>query len=355
VASIRQTLRFGLVALAASALVVPLALAAPGPAIAAELIEKPDSEAALLSALKSRISSLDGRYAVSVRELDGAQRSVDINGTTLEEPASVMKLFAAYAILKRVDSGKITLSQRTRSGKSVAVCLKVMIHISDNLCHWDLVAMLGGNTKLNAELYADGYVDTGYVGTMVSGQVLSAKRTSTSDVALLLSRLEAGTLLEPATNERLLTLTETQVWRSRVTSGVPRGIEVANKPGNVWLSSGMVHSDAAIVRAPSGTYVIVVMASHNSTAEGLRVVSRIVYEHFNGTFGTAASYSAENLRTKSRTAAYRYVGSSYVRTLPAGARVSASYSNRDWYRIIYQDGYYWVHDSKLENVYNYMN
>jgi beta-lactamase class A len=318
------------------------------------LIGKPQSEAQLLATLKARIAKLGGRYAVSVRELGGAERRIDIIGSTLKEPASVMKLYAAYAILKRVDSGKISLATRTRSGVTVSACLRAMIHISDNLCHWDLVAMLGNVNKLNAEFYADGYVNTGYAGTLVGGRKIAIKRTTTSDVALLMSRLEAGTLLSPASTKHLLGLLETQVWRSRVPSSIPPRIEVANKPGQLWVSSGMVHGDAAIIRAPKGTYVIAILGSNNATAAEVRTISRLVYEHLDGRFGTAVSYSANNLATKARTSVYRYVGSGYVRTLPAGARVSVAYSNRDWYRIAYQGRYYWVHSSKLKNVYSYV-
>ncbi|MGV8970501.1 MAG: serine hydrolase [Microbacteriaceae bacterium] len=349
--------RFALVALATSSIIAPLALghsagfaaASPGATHATT------SDPQLTRTLQSTIVTLDGTYSVSVRELTGARRSVDIDGTRLTEPASVMKLFAAYAILKRVDSGDLSLTQRTRSGTSVANCLRVIIHISDNLCHWDLVAMLGSATQLNAELYADGYVNTGYVGSLVGGRELEAKRTSSTDVALLMSRLENGTLLSQASNRRLVSLLEEQLWRSRVPAGVPPGVEVANKPGYLWVASGTVHTDAAIVRAPSGTYIIVVMGSNNATAANISTLSRIVYEHFNGAFSTAASYSANNLVTRSRTVAYNFVGSSYALTLPAGTPVEAMYANREWYRVVYEGESVWIHSSHLANVYDYMD
>lgn len=323
-------------------------------ACTAELIDKPNSEAKLVASLTSRIATLDGRYSVSVRELGGAERSIDISSTTLKEPASVMKLYAAYAILKRVDAGKISLSAKTRSGVTVAVCLRTMIHISDNLCHWDLVAMLGNINKLNAELYADGYTNTGYAGSLPGGRKIGLKRTTSSDVALLMSRLERGTLLSPASNARLLALTETQLWRSRIPGGIPRGVAVANKPGELWVASGMVQTDGAIVRSPHGTYVISVLGNLGATTAGIRGISRIVYQHFNGRFETTAVFSANNLVTTTRTSLYRYVGSSFVKSVPAGTRVAAVYSNRNWYRVIYQGRYYWVSYSKLKNVYNYM-
>jgi beta-lactamase class A len=354
---VRGLFRGGLVASVTSALIVPLVLG-PSPGVAAAspgATRISASNTQLTRALQAHIATLDGTYSMSVRELSGAQHTVDIADTTLTEPASIMKLFAAYTILKRVDAGVISLTQRTRSGTSVATCLRVIIHISDNLCHWDLVAMLGSVTRLNAELHADGYVNTGYVGSLDGDRKPGAKHTSSSDVALLMSRLENGSLLSAASNEHLVSLLEEQIWRSRVPAGIPSGVEVANKPGYLWTPSGTVHTDAAIVRAPSGTYVIVVLGSENATAAGISTLSRIVYEHFNGTFATAASYSANNLVTSTRVAAYNNVGSSFALTLPAGTPVEAYYANRDWYRIVYQGRNVWIHSSKLTNAYDYMN
>jgi len=102
-----------------------------GPRVAAgepcstEAHDRATSNAELSTALAHRMASLPGRYSVSVRELSDLRTSVSINGSDMQEPASVMKLFVAYAVLDRIDEGRLSFATATRSGVSVQECLRV--------------------------------------------------------------------------------------------------------------------------------------------------------------------------------------------------------------------------------------
>ncbi len=311
------------------------------------------SAAVLTAALQARISTLPGTYSVSVRELEGLQTAVSIRGGVAQEPVSVIKVFVAYAVLDRIDRGLVSFASPTRSGVSVGECLRVMIHVSDNYCHHDLVALVGVS-NLTTQLRAEGYRGTSYTGASSGSVPYASKLTSTDDLALLLSRLERGELLSPAMTAHFMTLLETQLWRSKIPSGVAAGVPVANKTGSAWTSAGWYHSDAGIVSAPAGPYVVAVLGSGGASVTGVREISRIVYEHFNGTGSPAATFSDLNLVTAGPVTYYRYSNSSTpLGTIPAGVLLETTESARTWYLVTYNGSGVWVHSSGLRNAIDY--
>ncbi len=295
----------------------------------------------------------DGVYSVSVRELGGLQASVSVGGGSMQEPVSVIKLFAAYGILDRIDSGRFTFDTVTRSGETVHDCLRAMIHVSDNYCHWDLVALIGEQT-LNNQFWAEGYRQTVYAGYRGDGAYFASKLSTTDDLALLLSRLQRGLLLSPSLTEHFMTLLETQLWRSKLPSGVAVGVPVANKTGSAWSSSGWFHSDAGIIAAPGGTYVISVLGSRGATSLGVREIGRTVYEHFNGPLASAATWSDLNSVTIGDITYYRYGSESTpLGVIPAGTRIETYGSARTFYQVIYDGAAVYVHSSGLRNYFDY--
>jgi putative cell wall-binding protein len=311
------------------------------------------SEAELTAALQQRLRTLPGTYSVSVRQLEGLQASVSIRGAVAQEPVSVIKVFVAYAVLDRIERGLASFTTPTRSGVSVGECLRVMIHVSDNYCHHDLVALLGVSS-LSAQLRAEGYSATVYSGAASGTVPYSSKLSSTDDLALLLSRLKRGELLNPELTAHFMTLLETQLWRSKIPSGVEAGVPVANKTGSAWTAAGWFHSDAGIVSAPSGPYVIAVLGGGGASVTGVREISRIVYEHFNDTLVTAGTFSDLNVITAGPTSYFAAASANtLLGTIPAGTVVAVDVSERTWYRVIYNGTGVFVHSSALRNAVDY--
>lgn len=311
------------------------------------------SQAELTNKITNRLASLPGTYSVSVRQTTGVQAVVNVRGATMQEPASVMKLFAVYAVLKRVDQGRLSMTTPTRSGVNVRDCIRVTIHISDNLCHWDLVALIG-EQNLNNFFAAEGFSRTVYAGRGADGRQWSSKHTTTGDVALLLARLHNGSLLSAASTRFFIDQLETQLWRDRIPHGAPAGIPIANKTGQLHVSTGMIEADAGIVIGSRHTHTIAVIGSRNATAAGIAAIARVVYEHFNGAFGAAASYTKLNLVTTATVTAYSGPGSGTTRTVASGTRVHADYSSRLWYRVILGGTtVVYIHSSNLANWVSY--
>ena len=294
-------------------------------------VEKKNSEQALLNKLNALLPTVPGKHTVSVSEVGGLKRAVSIRGGDRLEPASTIKLFAAYAVLKRVEAGTLFYSTKLSSGLTVAECMRVMIHVSDNLCHTDLMRIMGVDT-MNALFAANGYTGTHYAG-MWKGTYYSYKTSTSNDLNTLLLRLNAGTLLNASNSNYLLTLMKSQIWRGRIPSGLPPGVVQASKPGELWVSSGLTESDAAIVYAPRGTYVISILGVNGSTKASLARISRVVYEHFNGPISRTATFVVPEMYATAATVLRSSPGGPAIASIPKGTLVEVITSSRQWYQV----------------------
>lgn len=304
-------------------------------AVTATLTSSPGvsaTEASDLAAeITAYINTVESDYTVSVRELGDGGVNVGVDEHLRVEPASVIKLFYAWAALRRVDLGSLRLSQTMTNGLTWDRCIKLMITISDNKCSADIRIALGNRT-LNALFAASGYPDT-YIKLTAAG-AYKTKRTSAADTTLLLSRLEEGTLLSPSSTEYFHQLLKDQVWRTRINLGVPAGVRVENKGGELWVSTGWTQSDAAIVRGPESTYVLAVYGRNEATKDSVARISRIVYEALQGDVVTApARFTAYQYAAATSLSVRATPGGRILYTVPAGTSLKAYYSDRNWVQV----------------------
>ncbi len=289
--------------------------------------------------LRGFLATQPGHYSVSVQEFGGQERQVSINERLRTEPASTIKLFYAWLALRQVDRGKLSLTTRLASGFTLQTCLRLMISVSDNYCSVDIREHLG-NRWINQALAAWGYPDT-YIQLGSAGTYLG-KRTSTADLNRLLLDIEAGASLSPASTSFLHSLMLAQAWRARIASGVDVAATVESKSGQLLIDSGMVEADIAIVRGPSTTYVLSVLGSYNAKKFVIQRLSRLVYEHFEGTITTLASYPVAQYVTYRSTAMTQSPTASTGVIVPAGTRVEviASIRSRMYAKVAGRSG--WV-------------
>lgn len=304
-------------------------------ATAATLTATPSAFATEASDLAAEISAytntLDSDYTVSVRELGEGGVSVGVDEHLRVEPASVIKLFYAWAALRRVDLGSLQLSQTMANGLTWDRCMKLMITISDNKCSADIRIALGNRT-LNSLFAASGYPDT-YIKLTAAG-AYKTKRTSAADTALLLSRLEEGTLLSPSSTAYFHQLLKDQVWRTRINLGVPAGVRVENKGGELWVSTGWTQSDAAIVRGAHSTYVLAIYGRNEASKAAVAGISRIVYESLQGEPVTnPASFSSYQFVSTKAITVRATPGGRVLYTVPAGKKLKAYVSDRNWIEV----------------------
>ena len=310
---------------------------------------KTEGESALATAIRSTMSRYQGWFTVTVREIGGLGQQVNIASGERREPASMMKIFAAWAALERIEHGRASFGTTLPSGVSLGGCLYVMIHASDNFCHSDIVHWIG-IAEINRMIRAEGFPNTFY-GSVPSGvSVLYAgNRSTANDLSYMMVRLHSGTILNRSLSDHLLNLMRAQIFRTRIASGIPPGVRQATKPGSLWLTSGLMQGDTGIVWGPKSTYAISIIGDDGPPQAALRAISRTVYEHFNGSFGTAMTYPVEQVVTIRGAALRSTPGGSTVYVAPAGTPLQVIDANRIWYQVQWGQRKLWVWYEDLRN------
>lgn len=311
--------------------------------------EKTRLQSALNSAIRSTMSKYAGTYSVTVREISGLGQATHVNGGTRREPASMIKVFAAWAAYKRIEQGRATTSTRLASGLPLGTCIQIMIHVSDNYCHTDIVHWIG-ISNLNAMIRGAGFTNTFYGSVPKGTSVLYAGNRSTSnDLALLMTKLSGGSILSKRYVDALFGIMGIQIGRSRIASGIPPAVKQVSKPGALWIASGLLQGDTAIVYGTRSKFALSIIGDDNPPKEAFRAITRTVYQHLNGAFGTAASYPREQMETTKPVGLRSSANGPVVVTVGAGTNVEQLDSIRDWYQVRYGNRKLWVYFTGLRN------
>ena len=304
---------------------------------------QPESDFNFVAAANA-VSSL-----VTVRQPGGLTEVVSIGPGERREPASMMKIFAAWAALKIVEQGRASLSTVLPSGVSLGTCLQVMIHASDNYCHSDIVHWIS-LPEVNRMIRAAGFVNTFYGNVAPGTSVLYAGNRSTSnDLAWMMQRLDDASILSRPLADHLLNLMGSQIFRNRIASGLPPGIKQSSKPGALWIASGLMQGDTAVVWGGRYKYTISIIGDGNPPQAALRAISRVVYQHLNGAFGAAVVYPVQQMVTVRATALRTSAGGPLTVAIPAGTPLEVLDANRIWYQVQYGSRKLWTIYSDLRN------
>jgi beta-lactamase class A len=168
-------------------------------------------------------------------------------------PASTYKVLLAYSVLRQVEAGKMHWADQIQGGRNLGKCFEDMIVVSDNPCAETLTLKVGVST-INADLAAAGLTQTRFVGPGVH-------KATAGDLSRFMANLEQGQLsISDDSRSRLLNVLGRNVHRQGIPAGATGG--VFNKAGFI---DTLLH-DTAIVRAPSGTYVLTIMTDKSSWA-----------------------------------------------------------------------------------------
>lgn len=202
-----------------------------------------------LTALLAAIGKSKGDFAITVQEVGGLNRYGSYNGTKKYHPASTYKLFVAYSILKRIDSGNMKWSSYYLNGYTVRQCFDAMIIQSDNACAEKFGVDIGWST-INSEIKAIGINNT----NMLAGY----KSSQTNDQVLFLNKLLYSNIVSDNSKNIMIDAMKKQVYRK----GIPAGTQttVADKVG---FLDGLLH-DTAVVYSAHGTYLVSIFSDGNS-------------------------------------------------------------------------------------------
>ncbi|GHU07167.1 hypothetical protein FACS189431_1310 [Alphaproteobacteria bacterium] len=195
-----------------------------------------DNLAGLSQAIADRFGGAD--YSVMLYNLYG-DSVLEIAADRQFTAASTYKLLVAYMMLLDAENGVALPS-----------CFDNMIIYSDNGCP---LAYLDRKSYSRANAVVQ---NLGLASTVLAYDV----RTTARDLADFLMMIYNGSILSPASNERLLDTMTRQVFRNGIPAGVGDSGIVADKVG--FLDGYL--NDAAIVYRDSGDYILVILTNGSS-------------------------------------------------------------------------------------------
>lgn len=171
------------------------------------------------------------------------------------QAASLIKLFIAGAVFENWSN----VAAQEMTSDETNTLLKRMITVSDNDAANTLTTRLGngdtaqGMAVVNQYCVNHGFTDTTMDRLLLAPNTNGDNYTSVRDCAEFLRLMYSGKL---AGSDQILGLLKQQQRRSKIPAGVPTGVTVANKTGELLT----VENDAAIVFTKSGDYILTVMS-----------------------------------------------------------------------------------------------
>lgn len=271
----------------------------------------------LAAQIRDRIAQVPGaEAAVSYRDLATGD-SLDIGADVEFHAASTMKIPVMLEVLRDVEAGRLGLDQQvllvnrfhsivdgspysldpsddsdslvyTLVGQRVPVreLLERMIVRSSNLATNELVALVGAE-HANATAHALGATHIRVLRGVEDIKAFDAglnNTTTSSDLAVLLERIERHEALTAASAQLMKEILLRQQFNDEIPAGLPPGTPVAHKTGSITAT---LH-DAAIVYPPGRKpYVLVVLTRkipQESVARSLIAdVSRLTWNYATGT------------------------------------------------------------------------
>ncbi|MDQ3080681.1 MAG: class A beta-lactamase-related serine hydrolase [Gemmatimonadota bacterium] len=268
---------------------------------------------ALLGAIRARVAATPGAIvAVSYNDATGASIA-RLNADSVFHAASTMKIPVMIEVLRRAQAGAFTMDQPVllinqfasivdgspfsldaaedsdsalyrRIGERVPIreLMRRMITHSSNLATNELIALVGAErTTAMARTLGARHMQVlrGVEDQKAFDRGLS-NTTTADDLAALLTAIENGRALSPASSAEMRDILLAQAFNEKIPAGLPPGTRVAHKTGEITA----VSHDAAIVY-PAGRkpYVLVVLTRgvRDGAASSALIadVSRLVYAH----------------------------------------------------------------------------
>lgn len=226
--------------------------------------------------ISSRINSGEN-WQVSVHRLsDHAEESV---GSGKMTAASLIKLYIMGAVYEDYD----TLAGQ--NGKDyIDSLLRAMITVSDNAAANTLTELLGqGDAAAGRTAVSDYCVRSGYTDSSMGRMLLETgtgfeNYTSAKDCITFLERVYNN---EIPCAEDMMSLLKQQERVEKIPAGVPDGVVVANKTGEL----DHVENDAAVVFAEDNPYILCVMSEKlGDTTSARQTIVNISAEVYNNIF-----------------------------------------------------------------------
>lgn len=234
--------------------------------------------------LSDMAADYDGTWSVYVEDL--STRQALIVGDRPMKSASTMKLFIMAAVYDQIDKGRI---ERT---DEVVSLLHDMISNSSNEAANRLLLLLGHDDYADGVEAVDRYISEHgyssatheYNGFEDSAAVVDGShfnQISAKDIGLLLERVYSRNFISRKVCNEIEDMMLNQATRYKIPKGLPEGVEVANKTGEM----DTVENDCAVVYGSSTDFILVVLSmdwdDKNTAQTEIQKIAGTVYEYLN--------------------------------------------------------------------------
>jgi beta-lactamase class A len=196
----------------------------------------------LLTQRISRILANTNQVTTTVGIYSSSKDQISLGADQTYDAASIGKLITAAAYLHGVDTKSQELSQQL-DGEPASFWLNQMITNSDDQA-WNVL-----NTYLTHSLLTKYAVSVG-----LSSYYADSNRISAKDIAIMLNRLQNGTLLSKLSSQRLISYMTDANYRQYILPAVPKDDKVYHKVG---FDNDTVNDAAVMYRG--GTWVVLVI------------------------------------------------------------------------------------------------
>lgn len=194
--------------------------------------------------------------------------SFGINENKVFYPASISKLPIAILILRDLENKKLNLTDKIELKETnkayesdemfnqplgsffpISLYLKKMISQSDNTAMTTLEEILGGSDRINQRTKSELKVNISRAPQIGTGK----------DIGKLLENLYKNNYLNSQNTEYLVEMmVDVAIWlQDRIPQGLPAGIEVAHKVGQIETDGGVVFADCGIIFGKKEDFILV--------------------------------------------------------------------------------------------------
>ena len=250
----------------------------------------PETEA-LEKSLRKKIGEKDGKWSLYLYRYD-TEEEIGINANDPMISASLVKLYIAGCYLEKVERGEVEDKYDNQ--------LFAMLSASDNGATNTLIDVLGME-EINDFIKAHKF-SAGQLNRKMLENNGTENYTSSKDCGRILRQVFEGKYINEEASDRVMEALRAQIERNRhkIPAGVPKGVETANKTGELYTKDEngknvAVQNDAAVIFAEDHPYVLVIMTTVPSVGEGEmhRQIAEISEEVYLAVTGSEKETDAE--------------------------------------------------------------
>ncbi|MDB5253052.1 MAG: beta-lactamase [Flaviaesturariibacter sp.] len=257
--------------------------------------------------LEEIVTSFHGDVGVYVRNLENG-RIASYHADTIFPTASMVKVPIMICVMDRINRGELSYHQELRYRDSLLYAgvdilgsfkdtekielgkvMMLMLTMSDNTASLWLQSLAGKGDRINQIMDSLGFVVT-RVNSRTTGRepnrtLYGWGQSSPREMATLLERIDAGTIISKAASDKMLRLLNRSFYDMTALSQIPPYAAIFSKSGAV----NQTRNEVVLVHGPHSHYVFCIMTknnvdttwvNNNEAWELTRKLSALLWHHF---------------------------------------------------------------------------